>query len=283
MIRKRSKVTDVGPADHDDDQAVETAAETETVPDDLTAAAEQFRQAAHERRERASRARGESAARVSAVEQENARRLAEVKAADLATAADATADERTAAQLEERARYLTHAVAEHTQASEQLQLATDLEAERDRLTEQDAELTAKLAELTAARDRMAGQLAAARQDADLNAARAAVKELRAQIATDEDIAAGLTSDQVAVRTRLAAIGDGSTNFPGALLKALNAAKAHTARARAAINAAYPDSPQAVADRAVAELRAIVEGNLERIAEERRQPPRPPQQVVMNRR
>src|SRR5487761_1482581 len=279
MIRKRSKVTDVGPADHDDDQAVETAAETETVPDDLTAAAEQFRQAAHERRERASRARGESAARVSAVEQENARRLAEVKAADLATAADATADERTAAQLEERARYLTHAVAEHTQASEQLQLATDLEAERDRLTEQDA----KLAVLTAARDRMAGQLAAARQDADLNAARAAVKELRAQIATDVDIAAGLTSDQVAVRTRLAAIGDGSTNFPGALLKALNAAKAHTARARAAINAAYPDSPQAVADRAVAELRAIVEGNLERIAEERRQPPRPPQQVVMNRR
>jgi chromosome segregation ATPase len=276
LTRSANQVADdnsVGP--QNDDQADEF----EMIPADLAAAAAQFRQDADDHREQASRARSEAGAVVSAAEQEAARIVTEARqqARELATAG--TDDEHQADGLAERARLLESAVTAQDQAEAAERQAGHLAAEREHLVALAAELDGKISGLRTESGRTAGDLAEALDGADIDS----ISALRSRVDSIKAAEAALSGQLATARQRAAAIGDGSTRSPGDLLRALNIASARRTNARALVNRAYPDSAQARLDHAHGELRAALEGNLERIADEGRQQPRSPQQVVMNRR
>jgi hypothetical protein len=232
----------------------------ETVPpDNLAAAAEDCSRLAAESRERASRIRDDAQNRLAAAEQEAARLVSEGRADLLASGAEATAADGEAAGLEARARSLAVAGAERASAEQADQRVHDLEAERARLGAAAAEAAARLGQLDAERRDAEGQLAAARARGDVEAIAAA----RGRIGGIDD-PAWLEAQQAAAQDRLAAIGDGGDI--GDLAEARGTASRHHQAVRVILNDLWPDRPEAVRDRALAELRGALTGNLQRIAE-----------------
>jgi len=70
---------------------------------------------------------------------------------------------------------------------------------------------------------------------------------------------------------------GTAEDRGELYAALSAAEEHAAAARELLNRAYPDRPEAKADALWAEFQGALQGNLERLEDERRaalEPQRP---------
>lgn len=268
MIRKKH-TTPPGPieAEQGEDQAV---------PDDLATAAGQLHLDAEQARLRASQEHAEARAVVDAAEQEAARITAEARSKALAIVAEATAAERQAAALEERAQWLSHAAAGQDQAAEAGRQAGALTGEREDLARQITSLNGRLGELREEREDLAGQLGDARQAARV----AEIAEVRARLSATDEAIAVLTGQREAVQARASQIGDGTASFPGELVQALSAAGRHRAEARRLTNLAYPASAQAIRDGALADVRGALEGNLARIAAEGTRKPESPLTVVV---
>src|SRR5579875_1995384 len=257
------------------DQAPEDEApEYESIPADLAAAAAQFRQDADEHRERASRARAEAGEIVTAAEQEATRIVAEARQQARGIVSGATDAERIAGRLAERGQFLAHAAELGDQAAAAGRRADELAAEREQLLATAAELDGKITALRVERETTAADLAAAVDGADIDS----ITALRSRVTSIEAAEKALTGQLATARERAAAIGDGTSHHPGELLQALNVAAARTSRARDLINRAYPGSLQARLDQAHADLLGAIEGNLERLAGERR-PPAPQRQIT----
>jgi len=245
----------------------------ETVPpDDLAAAAEDCSRLAAESREWASRIRVDAQNRHAAAEQEAARLVSAASASLLASEAEATIADREAAEFAARSRALAAADAEQASARQADQRAEDLEAERAHLGAA-AEAAARLGQLHAERRDAEGQLTAARARGDVDAIAAA----RARTGAMDDLAGTLEAQQAEAQDRLTAIGDGEDS--GDLTGARGTASRHHQAVRTILNDLWPDRPEAVRDRALAELRGALTGNLQRIAEEARREPRVQQNIV----
>ncbi len=208
--------------------------------------------------------------------QDAARITAQARERALTIVAEATAAERQAAALEERAQWLSHAAAEQVRAAEAERQAGALTGEREDLARQITSLNGRLGELREEREDLAGQLGAARQAARV----AEIAEVRARLSATDEAIAVLTGQREAVQARADQVGDGSSSFPGELAGALRAAEQRRAEARRLTNLAYPDSAQAVRDRALADVRGALEGNLARIAEEATHKPESPLTVIV---
>ena len=174
----------------------------------------------------------------------------------------------------DRGAYLADAAGRKAQAAEAVQRGLDLAQEREGLAERAEELEGRLGELDASQRGLEQRLAGAREAGDA----AAITSLRGEIAGHAEAREVLAGQLAGTRARMDAIGtDAGT---GELFDALNAARRDTAEARRLVNLAYPERPEAVADRSQAELLAVLQGNADRIAEEWQAAQQPKRQAVI---
>jgi hypothetical protein len=246
MIRNRTKPPRTVEPDPIEDQAPQVAQE-----EDLATLAEQHRAAAEQLRERASQQQDEAAAIIATAEQDAARIAAEARRRELALIAEATAAGRQAAELEQHATWLADAAAEEAKAVRADQRASDLQAERNTLAAEIADHDAVIGAAAAGRLAAEGKLTEARQAPDVRG----IRENLAEIDAQDHLAASRTTDRAEAVARYGVIGDGTDAFPGLLAEALSAAGAHRRSARHILNQVWPDRPEAVQDRALADVNA----------------------------
>jgi hypothetical protein len=112
---------------------------------------------------------------------------------------------------------------------------------------------------------MAAQISAALDACDVDA----VTSGRTRIAAVEEITSVLTGQRARAQSRSDQIGDGTADFVGELSAALGAEQAALAEVRKIENILDPESPQAIRDAAIEELKATLAAQRDRIGEERR--------------
>jgi hypothetical protein len=273
MIGKRSGTAEAerGSADNE----MPAAGSTSTVPDDLAAEAARLRATAADGRDRAERGHEEARSVIGAADAEAARITEAARSRSRDIAAEAKAAGGDAEEFEERAQLIDAAVAEQGHAAEAVQLGADLEAERMQLLDGIAGVDARLAGLGAEREHAETELATARAATDVGAVTAARSRLEAIADLEEDLA----RQRRQAADRVQALGDGTGNT-GEFGAACKAASHHYAKARDLLNRAYPDRREAVLDAAFERLQGALEGNLQRITEERTAAARrEPRQIV----
>lgn len=255
-----------------DDTTPETdAPEVPVVPEDLSADAERLRAEAREIREQAGRDRAGAQAGVTEAREQAAALITAAETEARSVTREAAAGEYRAGQLEEIAGFVAEAVARQAAAEEAADLASTLVAEQEDLGARIEGLDVRLTRLGEEQQEVTSQLEASRQAGDVDA----ITSRRARLAGIGDARTALGSQLQAAQERLDAIGTGQDR--GELYEALQTGERHAAVARDMLNRAYPDRPEAVTDRAVAELEAAAQGYMQRVAEESK--PRPPVRVV----
>jgi len=268
VIRNRDKHTAAEDAAQDEDQARHDVTDFEAVPENLTAAALEERQAAADAGEQATRLRAEAAAKVAAADAQAERVKAEGRTGALPLIADATALERKATALSGRSKHLEHAARQEALAEEHEAQAAELTAELERLTETVAGLDGKLSDRGTDRERLEAAVAAARIAGDVPLIAEGRRHLDATVEAIE----GLSGERAKATARLRQIGDGTETGPGLLAEALAAASRHRAALTKALDELYPDRAGAQVRRAWADVQSALEANLERIAEEAKTEP-----------
>jgi chromosome segregation ATPase len=236
---------------------------------EMTATADAMRAAAAEGCELARRERTEAGELMNAARAEVARILTEAETKARELSASAGQREQDARGLEARAGWLDTAAGIQGQAEEADAAAIALDDEHAELTAQLAELSPRIARLLSEREDVAGQLADARADADVDRA----THLGARLEGLDGVLATLNGQHSAITSRLATLGDADGGLLG---EAIRAAHGHHRDVRRILGDVWPDRPEAVRDRAVAELQAALEANVARIADMQRgaQPQRP---------
>jgi hypothetical protein len=152
-------------------------------------------------------------------------------------------EDRKADELEQRARSEAVAGQLEARAAEADRKAEALSAGRDLLIALIAELGGRRDRLRAEKEQFGVQLAGARTAADIDG----VTSARARIESLDEVLADVARQLAGPQARAAAIGDGEDGS-GELAAALSEARRHRSGARQAINAAWPDSAQAIEDR-----------------------------------
>lgn len=217
--------------------------------DEITAAAERQRQGAASAVARAERDRAEAEAIMSAAREEAARIIAEAEATARPVGGSAAGAEHAAGALTESARLLGIAAVAAAKAAASAARVKALEDEREALTAQGAELGTRRGTLAAERRDLEAQLAMARDTADIDA----MTGLRNRIDSIRDVETALTAQQQQrVAPRLQQIGDGEMSplWPQKeLTEARRIAGMDRRSVREALNGAFPERPEAVADRA----------------------------------
>jgi hypothetical protein len=219
---------------------------------DVTASAAAHRQAAGDAAGRAARDRAEAEQLLAAARAEAARIIGEAEAAARPLTDAAAIADRDSAELTVRAQWLGSAAAEAVKAEEADARAKALEDERADLSGRQAELGRRLATLAAERRDLEPQLGAARDSGDLDA----MTSIRNRLDSIRDLEATLQAQRAPLIGRVAEIGDGTeTLATHPLLQALPPLARARQDARQArytlrriLNDAFPDRPEAVADK-----------------------------------
>jgi hypothetical protein len=224
---------------------------------------------------RAERGRTEAKVAVAAAADEAERITSAARQGSREAEVQAVADDREAARLEEKAGWIAAAVAEQGRGDGAVERAAVLEAERCQLAAEIADLDGKLASLGGERERAETELAAAKAAVDVGG----VTAQRSRLEGIADLAASVTAQRQRAADRLQEVGDG-TGQTGEHGAACAVAVRHYAKAEGLLDLAYPDTEGAVQRRWLADFRATVEANAERIAEEAASAARPePRQIV----
>ena len=263
MISSRNKNAAAEVAVSEEDQARHDVADSETVPDDLAAAARALRQASTDAAEAEIRYRGEAASMVAASEAEAERVKREGHAKALPLIAKADAAGRESATASGRSKHMEHAARQEALAIEQEALAARLSTEREHLTEVITGLDSRLAELGADRERFEAEDAAACSAGNVRAS----AELEPLIKATSKAMAALTGQRETAQARARQIGDGTETWTGELLDALTAAQAHRTALTKALDELYPDRPGAELRRDLVNLKNVLDANMTRITEE----------------
>lgn len=270
MFRNRTTQPETIETEPDEDQA----AEPETVPADLAAAAEDLRRQVAAACEEIARQSEETQAELDEIHRQVASLQAKAKNLSVAAGAEMTAKGRQADSLEEQAGYVAEADRHKTAGEEDLERASALTGEHEDLTARIEGLESRLAHLNAEQQDVTRQLTTATETADVDlgaSLRPRAEQLTAAIAS-------LTGQRDGLRARLEAIGTGQER--GELYEALSAAGRHTAEHQKMLNRAYPDSPAARHAAYWDEMQAIIEAQVDRVTEEAAAAQRkPPQRIV----
>lgn len=278
MTRTRKKPTVAEVSDPDENQDREPLTDSEAVPDDLTAAAEALHQAARDAAEEEIRYRGEAGSIVAASEADADRVKREGHARALSLIAKADAAGRQSATASGRSKHLEHAARQEALAEQQEALAETLTAELGRVTETIAGLDSRLAKLRTDRERLDAENAAACSAGNVSV----IADLEPLIKATDKAVAALTGQRETAQAQARQLGDGTETGPGALLDALTAAKTHRTALTKALDELYPDRPGAEHRHALDNLKGVLAGNLERIAQERQTAQRPQRQTAVRR-
>jgi hypothetical protein len=221
--------------------------------EDITASADAHRQAEEDAAGRAERDRAEAEELLARARAEADRIIGEAEAAASPLSAAAAIAGKEAAELAERVQGLGRAAAATVNAVAAEARVTALEDEREDLSGKHAALAGRLAELAAEARELAPQLAAALEAGALDE----MSSLRNRMDSIRDVEGALRAQQAPILGRLAAIGDGELSpiWPQKELYQARQDASHAQRsARDALNMAFPDRAEAVADRLVAERR-----------------------------
>jgi hypothetical protein len=273
------------PEDTSDAPDIATVLTGEPAAEDIAAAAGCHRRAAALATESAERDRAEAEQLLEDAQREAARIIDGAKAEALPLVTSAGDAEMEAAELAERAERLVNAATAAVNAEAAAARVQALEDERAELAAQAAELDGRLAELAGRKRDLEPQLAAATDCADLDL----MTGLRNKLDSIGVLEETLRTRRAPLLARVAEIGAGDETFAThpllkvlpLLAKARQAAASGQSSVRTALNLAFPERPEAVADAAREEFRLTIEAQRGRIAEEaaaQRKPP-PPRAVV----
>jgi hypothetical protein len=246
--------------------------------DDITAAADRDRKAAAAARERA----GQDSAEAEQLLEEARREAAAIIAAaeELAhpLTTSAAAGMKQAELLAGRAQQLGKAAALASKAEASEARAQALRDERDELAAAQSEIGRRIAPLAAERRDLEARLAAATESADLDL----MTSLRGRLDSVHALTDALRAQQAPLLARLAGIGVGDETFSThpllqqlpPLAEARRLAGMDRRAVREALNNAFPDRPEAVADAGRLHEHLVAEARAEQLAAERaRQAPR----------
>jgi hypothetical protein len=243
------------PVDTSDNPDTETALTDDATPEEIAAAAGRFRRASELARDRAERDRAAAESILETARAEADQIIADAKAKAGPLTETATGAEQAATAIDKRARMLSMAADRAAKADASAARVEALEDERETLTELDTELGSRRRALgTELRD-LEAQLAVARDAADLDA----MTGLRNRIDSIRDVEAALDAQQRRTAGRLQAIGDGEQSpiWPQKELReARRIADIDQHAVRGALNGAFPERPEAVADAKIAHERQL---------------------------
>ena len=261
----------VVPECRDADPDVSTMLTGDTGAGEVAAAAGRFRRASQLARERAEGDQAEAHRVMTEARAQVAEILRSAEAAASVLAKSAGQAARQAEALGDRSRWLVTAANETTKAEAAEDRADDLQAEREQLAASVTELDGRLAVLAAEREQLAARMAGARTVGDLDGLAA----LRSRDGAAADLAETLTAQRDAALARIAEIGepDWPHDPKPPLAAALRAAETARRSARQAMNATWPERPEAVRDalrdEAVATLDALRDSAAEAAARQPR--------------